>query len=358
MENGRDALIVYDDLSKHAEAYRQVSCSCAALPAARRTRRRVLPALAAAGARARLNEENGGGSLTALPIIETQAGDVSAYIPTNVISITDGQIYLETDLFYAGIRPAVNAGLGLPRGWRRPDAGHAPGGRQAAPRLAQYRELAAFAQFGLRPRHRDRASSSAAAHDRGPQAAPVPAAASREAGRDHLGRHERLARRCCGRERASSRPASTGSSSRTQLASGDRQGEGAADELTAELEKALNAYKHWPARQGRRRRRGQGQAAARRTSRPKKTSRLAKQRAGEAKMPSPSAKAGRIRSRSKTSPRSRGPWRWWPRRACGAPRTRHRRPSYAEAARGPWPLATAVAAKELTRCCARRTSGA
>jgi F-type H+-transporting ATPase subunit alpha len=150
MDNGLDALIVYDDLSKHAVAYRQVS-----LVLKRPSGREAYPGdvfylhsrlLERA---ARMSEENGGGSLTALPIIETQAGDVSAYIPTNVISITDGQIYLETDLFYQGIRPAISVGLSVSRVG---SAAQIKAIKQVAGKvkldLAQFRELAAFAQFG------------------------------------------------------------------------------------------------------------------------------------------------------------------------------------------------------------------
>ncbi len=149
MDNGKDALVVYDDLSKHAWAYRQIS-----LILRRPSGREAYPGdifylhsrlLERA---ARLSEENGGGSLTALPIIETQAGDLSAYIPTNVISITDGQIFLESDLFYAGIRPAISVGLSVSRVG---GAAQTKAMKQVAGRLrldlAQYRELAAFAQF-------------------------------------------------------------------------------------------------------------------------------------------------------------------------------------------------------------------
>jgi F-type H+/Na+-transporting ATPase subunit alpha len=150
MNNGMDALIVYDDLSKHAVAYRQVS-----LVLRRPSGREAYPGdvfylhsrlLERA---ARLSEENGGGSLTALPIIETQAGDVSAYIPTNVISITDGQIYLETDLFYQGIRPAISVGLSVSRVGSAAQTGaikKVSGTTKLD--LAQFRELQAFAQFG------------------------------------------------------------------------------------------------------------------------------------------------------------------------------------------------------------------
>jgi F-type H+/Na+-transporting ATPase subunit alpha len=150
MDNGMDALIIYDDLSKHAVAYRQVS-----LVLKRPSGREAYPGdvfylhsrlLERA---ARVGEKYGNGSLTALPIIETQAGDVSAYIPTNVISITDGQIFLETDLFYQGVRPAISVGISVSRVGSdaqlkamKQVAGQLKGD------LAQFRELAAFAQFG------------------------------------------------------------------------------------------------------------------------------------------------------------------------------------------------------------------
>jgi F-type H+-transporting ATPase subunit alpha len=150
MDNGMDALIVYDDLSKHAVAYRQVS-----LLLKRPSGREAYPGdvfylhSRLLERSARVDEKNGNGSLTALPIIETQAGDVSAYIPTNVISITDGQIYLETDLFYQGIRPAVSVGLSVSRVG---SAAQIKAVKQVAGKikgdLAQFRELAAFAQFG------------------------------------------------------------------------------------------------------------------------------------------------------------------------------------------------------------------
>ena len=150
MDNGMDALIIYDDLSKQAVAYRQVS-----LVLKRPSGREAYPGdvfylhSRLLERSARVNEKSGNGSLTALPIIETQAGDVSAYIPTNVISITDGQIYLETDLFYQGIRPAISVGLSVSRVG---SAAQIKAMKQVAGKikldLAQYRELAAFAQFG------------------------------------------------------------------------------------------------------------------------------------------------------------------------------------------------------------------
>ncbi|MDB6017856.1 MAG: synthase alpha subunit [Pedosphaera sp.] len=150
MDNGMDALIIFDDLSKHAVAYRQVSLILKR-PSGREAypgdvfylHSRLLERCA------RVSERYGNGSLTGLPIIETQAGDVSAYIPTNVISITDGQIYLETDLFYQGIRPAISVGLSVSRVG---SAAQIKAMKQVAGRikgdLAQFRELAAFAQFG------------------------------------------------------------------------------------------------------------------------------------------------------------------------------------------------------------------
>ncbi|MDO8674078.1 MAG: F0F1 ATP synthase subunit alpha [Dehalococcoidia bacterium] len=150
MEQGKDALIIYDDLSKHAWAYRQISLLLRRPPGREAYPGDVFYLHSRLLERAaKLSKEFGGGSLTALPIIETQAGDVSGYIPTNVISITDGQIYLESELFYAGVRPAVNAGLSVSRVG---SAAQTKAMKQVAGRLrldlAQYRELAAFAQFG------------------------------------------------------------------------------------------------------------------------------------------------------------------------------------------------------------------
>ncbi|HEY5600439.1 MAG TPA: F0F1 ATP synthase subunit alpha [Candidatus Manganitrophaceae bacterium] len=150
MYTGRHALVIYDDLSKHAQAYRQLSLLLRRPPGREAypgdvffLHSRLLERAA------KLHDDSGAGSLTALPIIETQAGDVSAYIPTNVISITDGQIYLESDLFYAGVRPAINVGLSVSRvgGNAQTKAMKKVAGRLRLD-LAQYRELAAFAQFG------------------------------------------------------------------------------------------------------------------------------------------------------------------------------------------------------------------
>src|SRR3954470_24125889 len=150
MEAGKDALIVYDDLSKHAWAYRQVSLLLRRPPGREAYPGDVFYVHSRLLERAaKLRPENGGGSLTALPIIETQANDVSAYIPTNVISITDGQIYLESDLFNAGQRPAINVGISVSRvgGNAQIKAMKKIAGSLRL-ELAQYRELAAFAQFG------------------------------------------------------------------------------------------------------------------------------------------------------------------------------------------------------------------
>jgi F-type H+-transporting ATPase subunit alpha len=150
MEQGKDALVVYDDLTKHAWAYRQISLLLKRPPGREAypgdifyLHSRLLERAA------QLNDDKGGGSLTALPIVETQAGDISAYIPTNIISITDGQIYLEPDLFYSGVRPAVNIGHSVSRvgGAAQLKAMKKIAGPMRLD-LAQYRELAAFAQFG------------------------------------------------------------------------------------------------------------------------------------------------------------------------------------------------------------------
>src|ERR671925_1142954 len=149
-DSGRHALCIYDDLSKHAVAYRQLSLLLRRPPGREAYPGDVFYLHSRLLERAaKLNDKLGGGSLTALPVIETQAGDVSAYIPTNVISITDGQIFLETDLFNSGVRPAVNVGLSVSRGG---GSAQVKAMRQVAGKLrldlAQYRELAAFAQFG------------------------------------------------------------------------------------------------------------------------------------------------------------------------------------------------------------------
>ena len=150
MYKGKDVLVIYDDLSKQATAYRELSLLLQRPPGREAYPGDVFYLHSRLLERAaRLNEESGGGSMTALPIIETQAGDISAYIPTNVISITDGQIFLESDLFHSGVRPAINVGLSVSRVGGAAQLGAM---KQVAGRLrvdlAQYRELASFAQFG------------------------------------------------------------------------------------------------------------------------------------------------------------------------------------------------------------------
>ncbi len=149
-DNGKHALIIYDDLSKHAASYREISLLLRRPPGREAYPGDVFYLHSRLLERsAKMSKENGGGSLTALPIIETQAGDVSAYIPTNVISITDGQIFFETDLFNSGVRPAVNVGLSVSRvGFAAAIKATKQVGSTLKLDLAQYRELAAFAQFG------------------------------------------------------------------------------------------------------------------------------------------------------------------------------------------------------------------
>ena len=203
MENGveiegqglvKDALCVYDDLSKHAWAYREMSLLLRRPPGREAYPGDVFYLHSRLLERAaRMNDENGGGSLTALPIIETQAGDVSAYIPTNVISITDGQIFLETDLFNAGQRPALNIGISVSR------VGSAAQTKAmkkvAAPLkldLAQYREPGGVRPVRVGPRQgHPRPADPRREAQRGRQAAAVPAAAGREAGRDPVRGHDR-----------------------------------------------------------------------------------------------------------------------------------------------------------------------
>ena len=149
-DNGKHALVMYDDLSKHAMAYREISLLLRRPPGREAYPGDVFYLHSRLLERSsKMSNERGGGSLTALPVIETQAGDVSAYIPTNVISITDGQIFLETDLFNSGVRPAVNVGLSVSRvGFSAAIKAVKQVGSTLKLDLAQYRELAAFAQFG------------------------------------------------------------------------------------------------------------------------------------------------------------------------------------------------------------------
>ena len=193
--NGKHALVIYDDLSKHADAYRQMSLLVRRPPGREAYPGDVFYLHSRLLERAvKLSDELGAGSLTALPVIETQAGDVSAYIPTNVISITDGQIFLQSDLFYSGVRPAINAGISVSRvgGDAQIRAMKKVAGRLRLD-LASYRELEAFSQFGS---ELDQATQQQLARGerRGGVAQPaaVRAVAGRGAGRGDLVGHERL----------------------------------------------------------------------------------------------------------------------------------------------------------------------
>ncbi len=191
-DNGMHALIIYDDLSKQAVAYRQMSLLLRRPPGREAYPGDVFYLHSRLLERAaKLNKDHGSGSLTALPVVETQANDVSAYIPTNVISITDGQIFLETDLFYQGIRPAVNVGISVSRVG---SAAQVKAMKQVAGaikgELAQYREMAAFAQFGSDlDAATQTASGSRIPFDRAPEAAAILAAEGGGTGRGDLRRH-------------------------------------------------------------------------------------------------------------------------------------------------------------------------
>jgi F-type H+-transporting ATPase subunit alpha len=191
-DNGMHAVIVYDDLSKQAVAYRQMSLLLRRPPGREAYPGDVFYLHSRLLERAaKLNKDQGSGSLTALPVIETQANDVSAYIPTNVISITDGQIFLETDLFFQGIRPAVNVGLSVSRvGSSAQTKAMKKVAGKIKGELAQYREMAAFAQFGsdLDPA----AAQPRLAPDRTSEAAAIFATEDGRAGLRDLVRHQRI----------------------------------------------------------------------------------------------------------------------------------------------------------------------
>ena len=213
MYNGEHSLVVYDDLSKQADAYRQLSLLLRRPPGREAYPGDVFYLHSRLLERAaKLSEDLGGGSLTALPLIETKGGDVSAFIPTNVISITDGQVYLETDLFFQGVRPAINVGISVSRVG---GSAQVKGMRKVAGTmridLAQYRELEAFAQFGSEldrgpaatgRRARPRlpvAAGPRCSHRRGAEAAAVRTGSGRGADRHHLGGHQGQARPRAGR---------------------------------------------------------------------------------------------------------------------------------------------------------------
>ena len=205
-DNGMHALIIYDDLSKQAVAYRQMSLLLRRPPGREAYPGDVFYLHSRLLERAaKLNEDHGSGSLTALPIIETQANDVSAYIPTNVISITDGQIFLETDLFNSGIRPAVNVGLSVSRvgGSAQVKSTKQVAGTMKS-ELSQYREMAAFAKFGSDLDAADAAPAQPRrAPDPAPETAAILAAVDGRAGRGDLRRHARLSRQDPDRRRSS-----------------------------------------------------------------------------------------------------------------------------------------------------------
>ena len=199
-DNGMHAVIIYDDLSKQAVAYRQMSLLLRRPPGREAYPGDVFYLHSRLLERAaKLNDANGSGSLTALPVIETQANDVSAYIPTNVISITDGQIFLETDLFYQGIRPAVNVGLSVSRvGSAGADQGDEEGRGQDQGRARAVPRDGGLRAVRLRPRRHDAAPAQPRrAPDRAPEAAAILAAEDGRAGRRDLCRRERLSRRRC-----------------------------------------------------------------------------------------------------------------------------------------------------------------
>ena len=196
-DNGGHALAIYDDLSKHAVAYRQLSLLLRRPPGREAFPGDVFYLHSRLLERAaKMSDDQGGGSLTALPIIETQAGDVSAYVPTNVISITDGQIYLETDLFYSGVRPAINVGLSVSPGRRqRPDPGHEAGRRRASAGLGAIPRNGCLRPVRVGPRRGHPAADRPRQPAGGdPQAGTVSTHARREAGAHHLRGHQRLRR--------------------------------------------------------------------------------------------------------------------------------------------------------------------
>ena len=196
--NGKHALVMYDDLSKHADAYRQLSLLLRRPPGREAFPGDVFYLHSRLLERAcKLSDEEGGGSLTALPVIETQAGDIAAYIPTNVISITDGQIFLNAELFYSGVRPAVNVGTSVSRvGSCRADEGDEEGRRPSAARPRAVPRARGVRAVRLRPRPRDPAGADARREDgRDAEPAAVRPVADGGAGRRDLRRHPRLPRR-------------------------------------------------------------------------------------------------------------------------------------------------------------------
>ena len=339
--NGRHALCVYDDLTKHAYAYRQMSLLLRRPPGREAYPGDVFYLHSRLLERAvKLNDDLGGGSLTALPIIETQAGDVSAYIPTNVISITDGQIFLEPKLFYSGVRPAINVGISVSR---------VGGNAQIKPmkkvagrlklELSQYRDLEAFAQFGS-----DLDADTQRTLARGERLVTTlnqderAAAAGRGPGRPDLRRHQRLPRPHQRRPRAPSSSTAWSSAARAEHAGRCSRRSPAATGRTRP-QKARRRGGRGVRRGLRLRPRRGGPAAGRRgdaeraspsdasgdgATRPSEPSEpRAGARGGEQPWPSRTSRTGSPRSR--TSRRSRARWRWSPPRACAGPSSASRR---------------------------------
>ena len=258
-EEGKATLCVYDDLSKQAAAYRQLSLVLRRPPGREAypgdvfyLHSRLLERAAKISEEADVVKldpriKKPGGSLTALPIIETQAGDVSAYIPTNVISITDGQIFLTTDLFYSNVRPAVNVGISRqPRRRQRADQGDEAGGRSAPALAGAVPRARGLLPVRLRPRRRHaEAAGPRRPHGRGAEAAAVRADAGRAAGGDHLRGDQRLPRRRRGRPH----PAVGADfldyleSAHPAVLDGIRTRKALDEDLTAALEKAIAAFK-------------------------------------------------------------------------------------------------------------------
>ena len=341
--NGRHALCVYDDLTKHAYAYRQMSLLLRRPPGREAYPGDVFYLHSRLLERAvKLNDDLGGGSLTALPVIETQAGDVSAYIPTNVISITDGQIFLEPKLFNSGVRPAINVGISVSR---------VGGNAQIAPmskvagrlklELSQYRDLEAFAQFGseldadtqrtlargerlVQDAQPERARSRCRSRTRSCRSTPPPTATS--TGSTSSGCREFLAElteRCTPQRRASC-------SRRSPAATGPTRPSRRSNAAVAAVRRGLRLRprRGGPAARGRRRpsrsaaptATGATSSGAATRGEPRRPSASGRDRHGiTARRPEPD------RARSRTSRRSRGRWRWSPPRGCAAPSSGSRR---------------------------------
>ena len=371
MENGvevagqglvKDALCVYDDLTKHAWAYREMALLLRRPPGREAYPGDVFYLHSRLLERAaRLNEENGGGSLTALPIIETQAGDVSAYIPTNVISITDGQIFLETDLFNAGQRPALNIGISVSRVGSAAQtkamkkvAAPAQAGPGPVPRARRVRAVRVGPGQG-HPRPAD--PRREALGDR--QAAAVPAAAGREAGRDPVRRHDRQARR---------RPDPAGQGVRDPVLPLPRDRAPGHPDRARRDQGAHRRAAHGPRRGGRRLPpvvpglidAGRPMAALTCARHARERSRMPTRRHGTPAR-DPMASQRDIRRRIgavRTSSRSRGRCSSWPRRSSSAPRTRRsRRGRTARSSTRSSRTSRPCSAARTTRCSRPREGG-